>query len=95
MSNLITYKNHRIRTIHDKTLLADQISNLQDWQVLIISDWKMKILYLEYRMRFLAKRASHGMGHFLYAIKKLTNTVRKTWMLRKSQTFKVIEKFYL
>ena len=47
--NMQTYRNHRIRSIHDVNLMNETISNLKDWQVLIISDWKMKMLYLEYR----------------------------------------------
>ena len=96
--NLITYKNHRIRTIHDKTLLADQISNLQDWQVLIISDWKMKILYLEYRESmhaFFSKKGIPLHGTLFIRNKIADEYSTQNMDAQKSQTFKVIRKFYL
>ena len=44
-----TYKYHKIRSTHDKHLLFDMIDNLRENEVLIVSDWKMKMLLLEYR----------------------------------------------
>ena len=47
--NLATYRTHKIRSVHDKKLLASVIDKLRDDEVLIIADWKMKLLLLEYR----------------------------------------------
>jgi hypothetical protein len=49
IQNMSTYKTHKIRSTHDKRLFANMIDNLRDDEVLIICDWKMKMLLLEYR----------------------------------------------
>jgi hypothetical protein len=71
--NLDTYWAHTVRSVQDKNQLQSMIDSLEDGEVLIISDWKMKMQALYFResmVMFFSKRGIPWFGTMMIRKKR-------------------------
>ena len=101
-NNLKHFWEHKVRTFEEKNIQSEELNNLQDDEILIITDFKMKLLVMKKResmQEYFGKRGMPLLG-FMFVRKtteseklnaKNTETTRKN---KKNKVFEYDVKFF-